>query len=100
MAFYRERPGVRIRYEQDGTGFPLLLISGGGLNSTKSPGLRTGPFNAIDEFKGEYRLHLGGFAQRHSRPVFGPAGNRPAMGFATPTISSPYSITSASTNSR
>jgi pimeloyl-ACP methyl ester carboxylesterase len=37
-----------------GSGFPLLLIAGGGLNSVIS-GLRTGPFNAIDEFKSEYR---------------------------------------------
>ena len=36
-----------------GVGFPLLLIAGGGLISTIS-GL-TNPFNAIEEFKGEYR---------------------------------------------
>src|SRR5467141_3834129 len=53
MAFYEKGP-VRIHYEEAGSGFPLLLIAGGGLNSAIS-GLRTGPFNAIDEFKGEYR---------------------------------------------
>jgi pimeloyl-ACP methyl ester carboxylesterase len=53
-AFY-ERGPVRIRYEQAGAGFPLLLIAGGGLNSTIS-GLKTGsPFNPIEEFKAEYR---------------------------------------------
>src|SRR6202049_598262 len=52
MSFYEKGP-VRIRYEQAGSGFPLLLIAGGGLNSTIS-GL-TNPFNAIGEFKGEYR---------------------------------------------
>ena len=36
-----------------GSGFPLLLISGGGMNSTIA-GL-TNPFDAIEEFKGEYR---------------------------------------------
>ena len=36
-----------------GSGFPLLLIPGGGLNSTIA-GLRS-PFNAIEEFKGEFR---------------------------------------------
>jgi pimeloyl-ACP methyl ester carboxylesterase len=51
--FYEKGP-VRIHYEEAGSGFPLLLIAGGGLNSVIS-GLRTGPFNAIDEFKGEYR---------------------------------------------
>src|ERR1700716_988738 len=53
MSFYEKGP-VRIHYEEAGSGFPLLLIAGGGLNSAIS-GLRTGPFNAIDEFKGEYR---------------------------------------------
>jgi pimeloyl-ACP methyl ester carboxylesterase len=51
-SFY-ERGPVRIHYEVHGSGFPLLLISGGGLNSAIS-GL-TGPFNSIEEFKGEYR---------------------------------------------
>src|SRR5881628_1987311 len=53
MSFYEKGP-VRIHYEEAGSGFPLLLIAGGGLNSTIY-GLRTEPFNAIDEFKGEYR---------------------------------------------
>jgi pimeloyl-ACP methyl ester carboxylesterase len=52
MSFYEKGP-VRIRYEEAGSGFPLLLIAGGGLNSTIS-GL-TNPFNPIEEFKGEYR---------------------------------------------
>jgi pimeloyl-ACP methyl ester carboxylesterase len=52
--FYEKGP-VRIHYEEAGSGFPLLLIAGGGLNSTIA-GLRRGdPFHAIDEFKGEYR---------------------------------------------
>ena len=50
--FYQRGP-VRIYYEEVGKGFPLLLISGGGLNSTIA-GLSS-PFNVIDEFKGEYR---------------------------------------------
>jgi pimeloyl-ACP methyl ester carboxylesterase len=52
MSFYEKGP-VRIRYEEAGSGFPLLIIAGGGLNSTIS-GL-TNPFNPIDEFRGEYR---------------------------------------------
>jgi pimeloyl-ACP methyl ester carboxylesterase len=51
--FYEKGP-VRIHYEEYGSGFPLLLIPGGGLNSVIS-GIRTGPFNAFEEFKGEYR---------------------------------------------
>src|SRR4051794_13497718 len=53
MSFY-EKGAVRIRYEEAGSGFPLLIIAGGGLNSTIS-GLARGPFNPIDEFKSEYR---------------------------------------------
>jgi pimeloyl-ACP methyl ester carboxylesterase len=52
MSLY-EKGSVRIHYEEAGSGFPLLLIAGGGLNSTIS-GL-TNPFNAIEEFKGDYR---------------------------------------------
>jgi pimeloyl-ACP methyl ester carboxylesterase len=52
MSFY-ERGSVRIHYEEAGAGFPLLLIAGGGLNSTIA-GLAS-PFNSISEFKGEYR---------------------------------------------
>ena len=51
--FY-EKGAVRIRYEEAGSGFPLLLIAGGGLNSTKDR-LPGSPFNPIEEFKGEYR---------------------------------------------
>ena len=52
LSFYEKGP-VRIRYEQTGSGFPLLLIAGGGLNSTIA-GLAN-PFDAIGEFKSEYR---------------------------------------------
>src|SRR6202035_1608582 len=52
LSVYEKGP-VRIHYEEAGTGFPLLLIAGGGLNSTIA-GLNN-PFNAIEEFKGEYR---------------------------------------------
>ena len=54
MSFY-ERGPVRIHYEVAGSGFPLMLIAGGGLNSTIA-GLKNGsPFNPIDEFKNEFR---------------------------------------------
>jgi pimeloyl-ACP methyl ester carboxylesterase len=54
MSFYEKGP-VRIYYEEAGSGFPLLLIAGGGLNSTIAGLKRGDPFNPIDEFKGEYR---------------------------------------------
>jgi pimeloyl-ACP methyl ester carboxylesterase len=52
MSFYEKGP-VRIHYAESGSGFPLLLIAGGGLNSTMA-GLSR-PFDSIGEFKGEYR---------------------------------------------
>ena len=52
MSFYEKGP-TRIHYEEAGSGFPLLLIAGGGLNSTIAA--LANPFNPIDEFKGEYR---------------------------------------------
>jgi pimeloyl-ACP methyl ester carboxylesterase len=54
-AMFYEKGPVRIRYEEAGAGFPLLLIPGGGLNSTIA-GFRNGaPFNPMEEFKAEYR---------------------------------------------
>src|SRR6266702_2255086 len=54
MPFY-EKGDVRIHYDEAGSGFPLLVIPGGGLNSTVA-GLATHPYNPIDEFKGEFRV--------------------------------------------
>jgi pimeloyl-ACP methyl ester carboxylesterase len=54
MPFY-EKGAVRIHFEEAGSGFPLLLIPGGGLNSTIPFFTRGAPFNPIEEFKGEYR---------------------------------------------
>jgi pimeloyl-ACP methyl ester carboxylesterase len=51
-SFFEKGP-VRIHYQETGSGFPLLLIAGGGLNSAIA-GL-TNPFSAIEEFKREFR---------------------------------------------
>jgi pimeloyl-ACP methyl ester carboxylesterase len=51
-----EKGAVRIHFEEAGSGFPLLLIAGGGLNSTISAfTAASSPFDPIAEFKGEYR---------------------------------------------
>jgi pimeloyl-ACP methyl ester carboxylesterase len=50
-----ERGPVRIYHEEAGAGFPLLLLPGGGLNSTISFFTGNAPCNAIGEFKAEYR---------------------------------------------
>jgi pimeloyl-ACP methyl ester carboxylesterase len=54
MPFY-ERGDVRIHYEEAGSGVPLLIIPGGGLNSTLSYLTGSAPFNPMVEFKGQYR---------------------------------------------
>jgi pimeloyl-ACP methyl ester carboxylesterase len=54
MSFY-ERGDVRIHYEEAGSGFPLMVIPGGGLNSTVA-GLATHPFNSLQDFNDEYRV--------------------------------------------
>jgi pimeloyl-ACP methyl ester carboxylesterase len=54
--FYEKGP-VRIRYlDSGGSGFPLLVIPGGGLNSTIQGLIRSHPFNPIDELKDEFRV--------------------------------------------
>jgi len=53
--FY-QKGNVRIRFEETGSGFPLLLIPGGGLSGSTIAGIRGGnPFNTLDAFKGEFR---------------------------------------------
>jgi pimeloyl-ACP methyl ester carboxylesterase len=54
--FY-EKGNVRIRYlDTGGPGFPLLVIPGGGLNSTIAALINSHPFNPIEEFKNEFRV--------------------------------------------
>ena len=52
--FY-ERGKVRIHYEEQGKGFPLMLIAGGGLNSSIELLRRGDPFDPYAEFAGEFR---------------------------------------------
>lgn len=49
-----EKGKVRIAYQEYGTGFPLLIIAGGGLNSVMA-GVPRSPFNPLAEFAGEFR---------------------------------------------
>jgi pimeloyl-ACP methyl ester carboxylesterase len=68
-SFY-ERGPVRIHYQESGSGFPLMLIAGGGLNSTIG-GLNN-PFDAIGEFKGEYRCIAADLRNAYSGQSTGP----------------------------
>ena len=53
MPFY-EKGNVRIRYEETGSGFPLLVTPGGGLNSRVS-NWPTAVFNAPEALKNDFR---------------------------------------------
>lgn len=54
MPFY-DRGSVRIHYEEAGSGMPLLILPGGGLNAIIANAKEKGPFNAMEAFSGEYR---------------------------------------------
>jgi pimeloyl-ACP methyl ester carboxylesterase len=50
-----QRGAVRIHFEEAGSGFPLLIIPGGGLNATIGYLSNGAPFNPMTEFKSEHR---------------------------------------------
>ena len=82
-SFYEKGP-VRIHYQVTGSGFPLLLIAGGGLNSTIA-GL-SNPFNADRRVQGRVPLHRGGPAQRQHWPVDRARSRSTGRGIPIPTI--------------
>jgi pimeloyl-ACP methyl ester carboxylesterase len=53
MPFY-QKGDIRIRYEEVGSGFPLLVTPGGGLNS-RVGNWPTAVINAMEEFKNDFR---------------------------------------------
>ena len=54
MPFY-ERGPARIYYEEVGSGFPLLIIPGGGLNSSIASLTTSVPFNPMETYKDDFR---------------------------------------------
>ena len=54
MPIYK-RGSVQIHYEEAGSGFPLLVIPGGGLNATVSYLSERTPFNPMVVLSDEYR---------------------------------------------
>ena len=80
---FDEKGPVRIYYEDAGSGFPLLLLPGGGLNSTISFFTGNSPFNAIEEFKAEYRCITADLRNAPSGQSTGPVEvNRPWESYA------------------
>jgi pimeloyl-ACP methyl ester carboxylesterase len=50
-----QRGDVRIHYQEVGSGFPLLLIPGGGLNSAMAWWSSGAAFNPLEELKDDFR---------------------------------------------
>ena len=55
MPFYQRAPDHSIYYEEVGSGFPLLIIPGGGLNSSLETLRNLSPFNPMDAYKNDFR---------------------------------------------
>ena len=86
MPFY-DKGDVRIRYEEAGAGFPLLVTPGGGLNSRVS-NWPTAVINAMEAFTQRLPLHHDGPAQRQWRRVHRPRAGRHTPGRRSPTTNS------------
>ena len=50
-----KKGAVSIHYEEAGSGFPLLLIPGGGLNSALSSWQTASPFDPMERYKNDFR---------------------------------------------
>ena len=55
MPFYQRAPDHSIYYEEVGSGFPLLIIPGGGLNSSLETLRNLSPFNPMETYKDDFR---------------------------------------------
>ena len=72
-----ERDGVSIYYEEHGSGFPLLLLAPGGLNSA-IPFWERMPLNPIQAFAGDFRVIA--MDQRNAGRSSGPIETRDPWG--------------------
>ena len=84
-SFY-EKGNVRIRYAEIGSGFPLLVLPGGGLNS-RIGGWPGAVVNAMEVFKNDFRCITMDQRNANGGESTGPVSvdNR---GMRSPTISS------------
>lgn len=73
-----ERGPVSLHYEEAGSGFPLLVLPGGGLNAAISsltgsrPGSPKSPFNPLEEFADAYRCIALDLRNANHGQSFGP----------------------------
>src|SRR5437867_10559770 len=74
-SFY-EKGAVRIHYEEAGSGFPLLVIPGGGLNS--SIAALASPFNPLERYRDDFRCVAADLRNANHGQSSGPLeGDRP-----------------------
>jgi pimeloyl-ACP methyl ester carboxylesterase len=66
------RDDVRIHYEEAGSGFPLLLIPGGGLNSSNAFWTGNAPFHAPEELSRDFRCITADLRNANSGQSSGP----------------------------
>ena len=83
MPFY-ERGDTRIYYEEAGSGFPLMIIPGGGLNSTISSLDTSCPFNPMKTYANDFRCIAADLRNANGGQSTGTAGDRPNRGTPTP----------------
>ena len=67
-----QKGDVRIHYQEAGKGMPLLIIPGGGMNSSISFLTERAPFNAMEELKNEYRCITPDLRNAHAGQSTGP----------------------------
>lgn len=76
-----ENGSVQIYYEEAGSGFPLLVIPGGGLNA-RIPYLSTRtPFNPMEVLSDDYHCIAMDIRNANGSASTGPLEMRTAMGF-------------------
>jgi pimeloyl-ACP methyl ester carboxylesterase len=71
MPFF-EKGDVRIHYEDVGSGFPVMIIPGGGLNSHISVLANSAPFDPLKEFGTDYRCVVADLRNAPSGQSVGP----------------------------
>ena len=79
MPFY-ERGPVRIHYQEVGSGFPLLLIPGGGLNSSFQSWETASPFKPMERYKNDFRCITMDQRNANGGESTGPIPTRDAWG--------------------
>ena len=84
--FY-EKGNVRIHYQDAGSGFPLLIIPGGGLNSTITWNAGGAPFNPVQELGNEFRCITADLRNANTGESSGPL-ELTGRGTHTPTTNS------------